>query len=147
MPKYLLEIDSEQAQIISKACELYARLHLGQLRVLVEEFIGRMDCEKFWQLRDGMKSLEYLITGFPNNSYQSIVSPSLSDCAKTAWDIYQVVRHKIVWTEHPEPKNGFRNVNYDEPLQTSMHPLPNIWCPASHNPWVQYYRYSKGEKP
>ncbi len=128
MNKYSIEITLEQAQTISRACELFGRLHMGQFKVLADEFIGcdtlsNVDLNK---LRDGLEQLEQLITGSPN-SYHGIASHKIPEKAKIAVDLYQVVRHRITWDK--EPKGGF-GVMFDKPLPVTTHPLAIIQLKA-----------------
>lgn len=140
--KYTLEVTKAQAQAISTACEILARAGIGQWRDAIDAlplkitnydnwhddlaFIGKLLARHMKGNIDGISS------GF------SIHSDEVKEEARTAWDIYQVVRHRISWDDAiadglvdsddqqarkwPEMMQVF----YDEPLRLSEEPLVKI---------------------
>ena len=114
--KYVLTLNKEQAQIVSRACELYCRLHMGQLEEINHELLMAetrdMICERRSQAMCLLSQLKKLF--FPSlhgvgHSY------GLGKCkdADTAWNVHHAIRYKMAWHEHPE--GGF-GVQFDPPL-------------------------------
>ena len=88
MKKYILEITEEQAHVISGACELLGRLHMGQLHYLADEFLFRTKkIDELNQLRDGLSALEPLATGMHSHAYPGIASHKLPARAQIAFDL------------------------------------------------------------
>ena len=124
--RYLLEISEKQAHVISKACEVLARLYMGQFGVVRDCFLTRAlsneISDKDWEhLQDLLHTCETLATGLPRHGYFGIHSPAISDKARVSFDIHRVVRHRLAWDR--QPTGGF-GVDFDAPRATSeLHPL------------------------
>ena len=97
--KYNLEITTEQAEVISKAMEIYARLGMGQFRDALDVLPLQKAYTPKWfdalgKIGDIIK--QYTIEGVDGwQSSLGIKSIEVSDLARTAWDIYQVVRNRL----------------------------------------------------
>lgn len=112
--RYALTLSPEQARVVSRACELYARLHIGQLDELTWELLD-FSCEDCCTRR---KEAETLL--------QQLKRLYFADARRTerpqdlynldterAWDLHQVIRHAIAWHEHPE---GGVTVDFRKPF-------------------------------
>jgi len=123
MRRYRLEIDEEQARTLSRACELLSRVHNGQLDEVANVLLTAGGLANgaphavadIVGLREGLRALEPLVTGMPTNANPGIRSPDISDEARTAYDLYQVLRHRLAWDARPE---GGCAVSFDKPSQT-----------------------------
>jgi hypothetical protein len=114
MPRrYRLEISEEQARVISLACELLSRLHMGQLNAAADVHVQR-DC--FHALADELRKLKPMLTGMPQNAHWGITGPELPDEARVAFDLHQVIRHRLAWDHDP---NGDTDSRFDEPVPFS----------------------------
>ncbi len=124
MTKYLLEITAEQAHVLARASELFARLHMGQLNILADEFIfaKQINSDNLLKLREGLKQLEPLITGLKQHANKGIHGLR-HERAQIAWDLYQTIRHRLSWDEHA---GGGFTVNFDKPFKCCDHPLAEI---------------------
>lgn len=124
--KYVLTLTSEQASALSVACETLARIRIGQLDQLedaifwshplpdkdaVDEHFKHLD-----EFRNKLNELETI--AFPKG-WCSLGSDKF---AETAWNIYQVIRYKQAWHDHPE---GGTTVNFHRPLDISGVGLPS----------------------
>lgn len=118
---FRLELTEEQLEIISKACELYGRIQMGQLRVIAEHFF-HIPNERLDFLRQLLTRAEPYASGL-GGGYHSISSDSIPDSARVAMDIHQVVRHHLSWKKNPA---GGSTVNFDKPMQFSDCPLAEI---------------------
>jgi len=123
MRRYRLEIDEEQARTLSRACELLSRVHSGQLDEVANVLLTAGGLANgsphavadIVGLREGLRTLGPLVTGMPANANPGIRSPGISDEARTAYDLHQVLRHRLAWDAHPE---GGCAVSFDKPSRT-----------------------------
>lgn len=120
--QYTLTLSREQAIIVESACELYARLKIGQFNRITEMMLDIKNVEDYCfrrDIADGiLKTAACVIFGM--NQY------GLPDVTKDiphnrAWDVYQVLRYTRSW--HENPKGGW-TVNYDKPMSLIGEPLP-----------------------
>ncbi len=93
--KYHLEIDEKQVYVIQAACELLARLYMGKLTEIGDLFMNTVSDDDLQSFKEQIKILEPLVTGLPPNSYHGIRGASISENARIAYDIYQVLRHHL----------------------------------------------------
>ena len=121
--KYVLRLNSDQAHVLSRACEFYARMHIGQLNEIRWDLsISRGNCNIDYDLVD------YAINILRHQLFPDLVHPGASlsiwdnnPTAEHAWNIYQVIRYALAWQEHPE---GGITVNFHDPMQLGKEPLP-----------------------
>jgi hypothetical protein len=64
-----------------------------------------------------------LATGLPRNAYHGIFSDKIPDEARVAWDLHQVIRHRLSWDDQPE---GGITVNFDTPMKYGKEELAII---------------------
>lgn len=91
--KYHLEIDEKQLFVIAAACELLARLTMGKLTEIGDLFVDTISDDDLKSFKEQIKTLEPLVTGLPSNRYHGIRGSSISENARIAEDIHQVIRH------------------------------------------------------
>lgn len=117
-----LTLTDRQAGIIYEACELFARIRIGQ----IDEAIRR--------LPDGHPARSDL------DRHRHCAGPGIAqrpEDARIAWDIYQVIRHHEAWkyavrrgfiesTDSPRNWDKMTTVWYDDPLQIGDEPLPKV---------------------
>lgn len=133
--KYTLTVTREQAGVIQDALESYARLRAGQIdMVIIDTFRDRFiteQCPGFThQVVDHLCG-ELKKQIFPElylNSYYG-VGGSVYPTASVAWDMMQVVRHRLAWDRladkgRTEPE--FYGVQYNRPMQFGSEPLATI---------------------
>lgn len=115
---YTLTLTEGQALVLRDACELLARVHMGQFDSVVDEVVlhrtGWTDI--IWKAREIASELERAV--FPHGL--SISSADIPDRSRVAWDLYQVVRGAIAWADVPPgvPRPSW-HVQYDDPMHTS----------------------------
>ena len=122
-PEYILKLNSDQAHVLSRACEFYSRMHIGQLNEIKWDL-----SVKRWNDNIDHDLIEYAINILRQQFFPELVHPGASlsiwdnnSTAEHAWNIYQVVRHALAWQEHPE---GGITVNFHEPMKFGKEPLP-----------------------
>lgn len=127
---YEIRVTKEQACTLQKCLEFYARILMGQFDEIkygvmdspVYEKMPQHDIDAF---SDALKDLQKLFTG-ATNTYYGIAGDMSPKDAKIAWDLYQVVRHRIAWDEHPEGYKEFYSVSFSDPSPVSQEPLAEM---------------------
>lgn len=114
--KVTLELSEKQAGIVEEALEFYSRIHMGQFEELGNFFHKRnYNRDEFRHLTDQLRRCVF--PELQRNAYYGICDKKhLSDNARIAWDIQQVIRHGVSWKRYP---NGGITVNFDPPMRTS----------------------------
>lgn len=121
--RYVLTLTPEQARVVSRACELFTRLHVGQLNTLTWELmdVSRKDyCERRDAADTLLRALKQLY--FPDLSPLPGASHGIGNNLDSdrAWDVYQVIRHAIAW--HDQPTGG-STVDFRPPFSAANEPL------------------------
>lgn len=120
--KYILELTPEQARVVESACELYARLRIGQFERITEMLLNVRDAEDYCFRRDiangVLKASACAIFGINAWGQPDAKSDELHH---RAWDVYQVLRYTRSW--HENPKGGW-TVNYDKPMSLIGEAVP-----------------------
>ena len=124
--KVILELTRDQAWVIEKACELLARLHIGQFRTITEMLlpIHSSNIKDYCRKRDDANEALELAAKlmFGRTAYNT------PDCQKSeehnrAWNIYQVLRYTRSW--HDNPEGDMWSVCFDEPMNMiAGEPMP-----------------------
>ena len=120
--KYTLTMDEEQAQKLSEACELYARLKAGQWGELLElclEWKDPLYRKKYDEAMEHLLKARAIVYPNLHGIGHSYGVGKLMD-AELVWELYKVLEHRISWTRHPE---GGIGVNFDTPMCVSGHDL------------------------
>ncbi|MBC8740422.1 hypothetical protein F6X40_27580 [Paraburkholderia sp. UCT31] len=116
--RYRLELNEQQLEDAKKAFELYARVGLGQLDMLVD--LVRMDVvvragipesnderyERVEVLQAKVDDMKRLFTGHSPNASYGIHSEHVHGSVKRVWDLYKVVAHTRAWEHQPEGGDG-----------------------------------------
>lgn len=121
----VLTLTREQALVVENACEMLARLHLGQFHFITErlfKYNGNMNeyCSRRDMANDLLKLASFEIFG--RGAYNSPKISEKSDECERAWLVYTTLRHARSWHDNP---NGGVTVNFDEPLPFNGEPMPD----------------------
>lgn len=141
--EYTIKVTEHQAQVIRDACELYSRVcmeqwqeafHLAPLKKEVDHGLLRDD------LRSSAKLLsQHLVQDIDGSgSFLGIGHKDLSDKARTAYDVHQVVRKRLAWDEaieknyvkdttSPRDFTTMLGVQYDEAMRYGKDNLPVVY--------------------
>ncbi len=120
--RYVLTLTPEQAHVVSRACEFFTRLHIGQFDELTWELMD-LSSKDFCERRD---EAEPLLQQLRRVYFPDLVLPGASygvgkhSASDRAWDVYQVIRHAMAWHEHPE---GGSTVDFRPPFSAAKEPL------------------------
>jgi hypothetical protein len=140
MTTYTLTLNEQQAQTIATACEVLARLGIGQFRDALEKLPTKEYMPHGWQ--DDMHAIglilkKHMIGNVDGwHSSLGIHHNKVREEAKEAWDLYQVIRNRLSWDRAKAEgvtdgttrnwSGGMMGVNYDEPFKTSLQPLARM---------------------
>src|SRR5574340_577948 len=102
MTAYTLTITAQQAQVLSAACEILARLGIGQYDDALRHLPQREGID--WSAwHDDVRTIGQMLSKhMPNgiDGYRSslgINHTKASEESRAAWDLYQVIRHRLAW--------------------------------------------------
>ena len=110
--RYRIEVTEKQAEVISRACEFWARIRMGQFNDLYMScFLDRPRTE---QIDYAIRALE---TAIPRSNKRD-------EWVELLFDIHQVIRHRLAWDRDPAGERW--NVHYGEPLIHSVEPAVKI---------------------
>lgn len=123
---YILTLNKEQALTVSKACEFYSRVMMGQFReIAFETMMQSIKRDDFCTRRDMMEDLLIQARQFafpdltgPGHSYGIGHNAS----ADRAWNAYQALRYAIAWHEHPD---GGITVDFQKPYPAGGEAVPD----------------------
>jgi len=138
---YTLTITESQARIISMACEVLARLGIGQWRTAIEQM--PLDIKDYGKWHNDLDDIGKILRNHTKhnvdgwNKSLGIYSPDVNDIARVAWDIHHVIRHKLAWEravnegiveseESPREWSSMITVDYDEPRKSGKEDLAKI---------------------
>ena len=118
-----INVTKEQAKVISEACELLARLHMGQIDEIIQlQAHKRLNVIGLHRMLKEVKQSLFPELKVPN-AYHSLTSREIPETARIAYDIHQVIRRTLAGKR---PKDSFPYTIYDDPLKTSDQPLIKI---------------------
>ena len=136
---YTLTITERQACTISMACEVLARLGMGQFKDAFEHLPLRTQNLDWSAWHDDMEQISRILSKHMPGGIDGIrSSTSISNAdeeARTAWDLHAVIRHRLAWdraiaegvtdgTKREWP--AMMQVSYDEPMKYSEEPLAKM---------------------
>lgn len=103
--RYVIELNERQAGVVHRALDLYSRVLSGQLDAVPYElrYEGLLPHDKGSLLEEALKKVPIEERGISNTQFN----------AKIAYDILQVVRHRLAWDKSP---TGGIHVDFDPPL-------------------------------
>ena len=114
--KVTLTVTRDQALVLERACEVLARLQIGQFEMIpLVAMLGYENdgyLERREDARDALKLAACLIFG--RNLYGQ-PNCSKNDEFNRAWMLYEVLRYTRAW--HDNPDGDHTGVCYDKPMQ------------------------------
>jgi len=134
--KYKLEITDDHAQVLCAALEMYSRVQMGQFWAMADPWFCQENHRELYDALDALKPI--IFPDLQHNAYHGIHSPKVDSKAQMAWDIQQVIRHRLSWDKTPE---GGMGVNFHDPHRSGPPPLAKItrghgsimeYCPCNH---------------
>lgn len=144
-PNYTITLTRTQADLISQACDLIARLGIGQWPEFIRHLPGDIALRGYHHARESLQPvMSDLLAQYPIGpnkivingwgSHLGIFNPNAPECARRAMDIHKVVRHRLSWdwaeaegmTDGKKRTPEMIGFNYDTPRRSSDQPLPTI---------------------
>ena len=137
----LVGVSEKTLKTIKTACELLARVQLGQIDRAIELLPLKEDYdnEKYWELLDIIHSRLPELTIENIDGYRSslgIGHSKVSDMSSIAWDVCEVVRYKLAWqfaidqrwveSEDSSKTDKMYGVEYYTPMGWGSEPLIKI---------------------
>ena len=122
--QYVLTLSPEQALVMEQACELYARLNIGQFETITEKLLDDYSASDYGRRRDAANSLFRVAAEiiFERDLYgQLAVSQNVQH--QRAWAVYATLRHRRAWHDNPEGAKTW-SVCYDDPMPYGIDPMP-----------------------
>lgn len=137
---YTLTVTKAQAQTLKVACEVLARLGLGQFRDALDHLPTIEHRPEGWH--EDMDAIGYILSKYTHGHVDGrqanlgIHNPKTREGTKQAWDLYQVIRHRLSWDAaiargdiqpgQPRDWHKMMGVNFDEPTQIGKQPLARM---------------------
>ena len=101
--RYALALTREQVEAVNVACELLARVGMGQLRYLADHTPAvRGGVDAMLAVRDALESVEPLATLRPRNAYPGIAHSDCGVVAQRAWEVYESIRVVLSMDHRPD---------------------------------------------
>ena len=128
---YTLTITERQARTLSMACEVLARLGMGQFKDALDH-LPEADQRDWSAWHDDMEQISRILS---KHMPGGIDISNADEEARTAWDLHAVIRHRLAWdrakaegvtdgTKREWP--AMMQVSYDEPMKYSEEPLAKM---------------------
>ena len=115
-------LTAEHCRVLVSALDLFSRIHMGQFDEILRVYrangraVHTLSVSEQNEARVLIGVVHDMLTRMPRNASYSILAHEVPDEARAAWDLQQLVRHRVAWDENPE---GGITVNFDEPRQSS----------------------------
>ena len=136
---YTITVTDKQARTLSMACEVLARLGMGQFKDAFEHLPLRTKGLDWSAWHDDMEDVARILSRHMQGGIDGIRSSTginnADEDARTAFDLHAVIRHRLAWdraiaegitdgTERKWPE--MMQVSYDEPMKYSEEPLAKM---------------------
>jgi hypothetical protein len=124
MAKYNLTLNDHQAQVLIQALDLFSRIGIGQFEEVLQVYDpnAKLALKERERIRAGL-NIAKTEAGHPSNGSYGIHHPKVDDDFRVAYDLQQVIRHRLAWDRKPE---GDITVPFDKPMQIGQEPLAKI---------------------
>lgn len=122
--KYVLTLSREQAIMVKDACELFARLKIGQFDRITEMMLdyGQKDYHDKRYLANAL--LRLAACAILGSDEYRMPHMQHDELHHRAWNIHAVIRHCMAW--HDNPEGNIWSVNFDKPYPHGDEALPEI---------------------
>jgi hypothetical protein len=128
MRRYNLTLTENQCRVLIDAMDLYQRIGMGQLDEIRRVAVSAPGHVEDMKAVDAtMAILKFQLLGWPHiGTSHSILSKALPDAFRVAWDIHQVIRHRLAHDGLKPGENPGIYVKFDKPLRSSQEELPGV---------------------
>ena len=122
---FLIEVDEKQLQVISVACDVYARLQCGHLSVALDHCKNAKG-SSFVIPWDAIMTIEAIAKPFMNLELNAHYGIGKFDTADISWDIHQVARKCLHDLKHKESEIYSYSTHGHEPMKFGSSTLAKI---------------------
>lgn len=125
-PSFVLTLSEKQAEVLVAALDFYSRIGIGSIQEVQNVVMRERHCRPdacHDAVRNALDFVKRELYGLEANAGFGIFHKDVPDHFKVAWDLQQVIRHKIAWTANP---GGGFGVNYHEPMKSGSEQLATI---------------------
>ncbi len=136
---YTITVTDKQARTLSMACEVLARLGMGQFKDAFENLPLRTKGLDWSAWHDDMEDVARILSRHMQGGIDGIRSSTgiynSNEDTRIACDLHEVIRHRLAWdraiaegitdgTERKWPE--MMQITYDEPMKYSEEPLAQM---------------------
>jgi hypothetical protein len=125
-PKFVLEMSASQGEVLVRALDFFSRIGIGQIEeveTMLRQYGHLKEGYSYDAVKNALDFVKLETMGHPPGGSYGIFHQKVPDWFKLAWDLQQVIRHKLAWTANPE--GGF-GVNFHEPMKAGKEPLATM---------------------
>ena len=101
MTSHTITLSRKQLEAVNAACELYARVSMGQLRYLAEHAPAGRHVDTMLALANELERIEPMATLRPPNAYPGIAHADCGIVAQRAWEVYEATRGVLAKSHEP----------------------------------------------
>lgn len=107
----------EEGDILVEALDFYSRIGIGQLNE-IGSILSLYDAIKidYSKSEEIFAKMKLEIFNLQSNEFFGIFHKKVPDFYKVAWDLKQVIRHRLAWDSNPK---GGIGVSFDVPFKSS----------------------------
>jgi hypothetical protein len=132
---YALIVNETQANILISALDLLSRVGVGQWGDVIDhapqqrytnpehDEVERVPIDMRHATKNLLSSVGSNFVGLLPHATLGLTNPHAPDAVRIAFDIQQVIEHRLAWDKNPE---GYITNNFDKPMKWSEQPLPSI---------------------
>lgn len=122
-----LEMSREQAMIVERACELFARLEIGQFKEITSQLTERIwvyeDDQERRHIADDLLDLTAKVI-FGRNAWDMPAVGQKSKDHMRAWEVYTTLRYTRSCHDYPDEIGKSWSVCFDPPMSESGDGVP-----------------------
>lgn len=130
--EYQISVAEDHIDVITRALDLFSRIGTAQFEEVLKHpqwddkrfiFPKNNYIHDYNTCKELLRIIKRFLTGLPTNASYGISTPEVDERSKIAFDLLQVIRHRLAWDKHPK---GGTQVDFDKPLQLAGHKLAEI---------------------
>jgi len=129
--EYQISGTEEHIDVIMRALDIFSRVGTAQFEEVLKHpqwddkrFTGRSDyIFDYNACKELLCVIKKNLTGLSANASYGIGALEVDERSKIAYDLLQVIRHRLAWDKHPK---GGMQVDFNKPLQIADHKFAEI---------------------
>ena len=136
---YTITVTDKQARTLSMACEVLARLGMGQFKDAMDHLPRDIHPSRVFEWHEDMEEISRILSRHMQGGIDGIRSSTgiynSDEDTRIACDLHEVIRHRLAWdraiaegitdgTERKWPE--MMQITYDDPMKYSDEPLAKM---------------------